>query len=58
MSDWAQLIEDCENRESRMSDWERAFVDSVKARAESGKPLSDKRRDTLSTIWEKVTEKG
>lgn len=58
MSDISQLITDCEARESRLTDWERTFVDSVKQREESGKGLTDKQRDTLSAIWEKATEKG
>lgn len=58
MNEISQLILDCEARESRLTDWERTFVDSVKQRTESGRGLTDKQRDTLSAIWEKVTEKG
>lgn len=53
-----QLIADCELRESRLTEWEQNFIDSIKARQESGKGLTDKQMDTLSSIWEKATERG
>lgn len=58
MNEISQLISDCEVRESRLTEWERTFIDSVKQRAESGKGLTDKQIATLSAIWEKATEKG
>lgn len=63
MSDsWAepylQLVEDCENREDRMSDWERKFIDSISNQLEKGKTLSPKQIETLDNIWEKVTNKN
>lgn len=56
--DALQLIEDCEDRESRMSEWERDFVDSVKSQLGRGRSLSQKQTDVLETVWEKVTNKG
>jgi hypothetical protein len=61
-SDWAdeylQLIDDCESRESRLSDWERGFLDSVRGRLEKDTPLSPKQIETLDAIWERATAKG
>jgi hypothetical protein len=53
-----QLIEDCEARDSRLGDWDRNFLDSVKRQLESGRPLTQKQSDTLEAIWERATAKG
>lgn len=50
-----QLISDCEARESKLSDWERNYIDSIKHQLESGDTLSITQAETLDTIWEKVT---
>lgn len=52
----AQLIEDCEARESRLSEWERSFIASISFKP--GITLSPKQAETLERIWEKVTERG
>lgn len=57
-SQYLTLIEDCEARESRLSDWERGFIDSIKKQIEEGRHPSIKQIDTLDNIWEKVTAKG
>lgn len=56
--DTLQLIEDCEARESRLSDWDRTFIDSIKRQIEAGRTLSTKQADKLSEIWERATAKG
>lgn len=59
MSGWAneylQMIEDCENRESRLSDWERGFVASIADRLQRDQPLSLRQTEKLESIWERVT---
>lgn len=52
------MLDDCEARESRLSDWERTFIDSLRSQIEAGRTLTTKQIDTLDTIWEKVTAKG
>lgn len=62
MTGWADeyltQINDCEKRESMLTDWERGFIDSL------GKQLSDGHRptlnqiNTLDSIWEKATSRG
>ena len=50
-----QLIEDCENREMKMSEWERDFISSIRSWLESGKSLTPKQEARLNEIWDKVT---
>jgi len=56
--DWAEdykvMIEDCENRESKLTDWERGFLDSLSKQLETRAP-SVKQIETLENIWERVT---
>lgn len=49
------MVEDCENRESKLTDWEREFIDSIKAQLARGRPLSEKQAERLDAIWERVT---
>jgi len=49
------MIEDCETRESKLSDWERGFIDSLRSQLERSRPLSPKQVETLDAIWERVT---
>lgn len=53
--DTEQMITDCENRESKLSDWERGFIDSLRHALERGKSLTDKQQAKLDDIWERVT---
>jgi len=57
-SEYLQLIEDCETRESRLSNWERTFIDSIKSQIERGKSLTRPQTETLDAIWEKATARG
>lgn len=52
------MIADCITRESRMTDWEREFIQSISEYSEAGGFLSDKQDAILDKIWNKVTEKG
>lgn len=62
MESWADeyvtLLDDCEARESRLTDWERTFVDSLRTQIEAGRRPSAKQIDTLDNVWEKATSKG
>lgn len=61
-ADWASeyltLIDDCEARESRLTEWDASFIDSIKAQLHRGRPLSAKQTETLDAIWERATAKG
>ena len=62
MSDWtsehAQMIEDCEARESRMTEWASGFIDSLKDHLSRGRDLTDKQAAKPNEIWERVTAEG
>ena len=58
MEDVKQMIKDCEDRESRLSDWELSFVDSIKDQVYSGKSLSHKQTACLEKIWDNATSNG
>lgn len=62
MSDWTaeflQLIEDCEARESRLSEWDTNFIDSIRKQIEIGRMPSPKQSEMLNKIWERATERG
>ncbi|MCG3177642.1 MAG: hypothetical protein MOGMAGMI_02616 [Candidatus Omnitrophica bacterium] len=59
---WTQeyltMVEDCEKRDSRLTDWERGFLDSISKRLENEQGLSERQIETLENIWERVTAKG
>lgn len=50
-----QMIEDCEARESRLSEWEAHFIDSIKAQLARGAQLTSKQVAILDGIWEEAT---
>jgi hypothetical protein len=62
MGDWADeyltMLEDCEKRESRLSDWERNFVDSLRRQLEQGRRPSAKQIEVLDATWERATARG
>lgn len=62
MSTWADeyitLIEDCEKREEKLSDWERNFIDSLRRQIEDGRRPSPKQIDALDSAWERATKRG
>lgn len=59
---WTQeyltMVEDCEKRDSWLTDWERGFLDSISKRLEDEQGLSERQIETLENIWERVTAKG
>ena len=62
MSTWADeylvLIDDCEKREERLSDWERGFIDSLRRQIENGRRPSPKQIESLDAAWERATARG
>ena len=62
MSAWADeyitLLDDCEKREERLTDWERGFVDSLRRQIEQDRRPTAKQIETLDTIWERATKRG
>lgn len=62
MATWAgeylTLLDDCEKREGRLTDWERGFVDSLRSQLEKDRRPSAKQVETLDCIWERVSARG
>lgn len=53
-----QMIEDCENRESRLSDWDNGFIESISNWLAEDKDLTNNQYLKLEEIWEKATKNG
>lgn len=53
--EYGRMLVDCEKRESKLSDWERTFVDSLGQQIGRGRVPTAKQIETLGTIWERVT---
>jgi hypothetical protein len=51
----AQMVDDCETRESKLTDWERSFIDSLSKQLADGRRLTEKQAERLEEIWERVT---
>ena len=51
-------IDDCEKRESMLTDWERGFIDSLSKQLDRDNRPSPKQIDTLDNILEKATKRG
>ena len=49
------MVTDCENRESKLSEWEAGFIDSLSHHLAAGRALSDKQAEKLNAIWDRVT---
>jgi hypothetical protein len=58
MEEWAQMVADCEARESRLTDWQREFIQSIGEQLRGGRALTQKQSDTLDSVWEEATRKG
>jgi hypothetical protein len=56
--EYQTMIDDCENRESRLSDWDRDFIGSISNQLKRGLMLSKKQIETLEKILERVTKNG
>jgi hypothetical protein len=62
VSDWTSeyvtLLDDCEQRSARLTEWEATFVDSLRKQIAEGRRPSQKQIDTLDRIWESATKRG
>lgn len=56
--EYMEMVDDCENRESQMNEWECEFIESISNRLAEDSPLSEKQIEKLNAIWEKATAKG
>lgn len=56
--EYLTLVDDCEKRESRLTEWQAEFIDSIRRQLENEKPLSIRQVETLENIWELATADG
>lgn len=50
-----QMISDCENRDRRLTEWEREFLTSLRQRVANGQEPTERQDEVLNRIWDKVT---
>jgi hypothetical protein len=59
VEDWTgpylKQISDCQDHESRLSDWERSFLSSLESQLEMGKRPSPRQIEVLERIYDKVS---
>ena len=56
--EYVTLLDDCERREERLSEWERGFVDSLRRQIEQGRRPTPKQLEALDRAWERATARG
>lgn len=50
------MIDDCEKRDRKLSDWEINFIDSLSVQLGRGHALTEKQVKKLTETWERITE--
>lgn len=58
LSDQLMMIDDIQQRESKLSEWEASFVADLDSRIDCGKSLTEKQDAKLEEIWDRVTQNG
>lgn len=58
VDEWLIMIQDCEDRRSQLTNWEKTFIQSLSEQINRGPFLSPKQESRLNDIWERVTERG
>jgi hypothetical protein len=51
-----QMIDDCEARDTKMSEWEQNFISDISKVLSDGKALTIRQEAKLEMIWERVTQ--
>lgn len=49
------MINDCFDRESKLTDWERGFVSTCLDMTDKHIMLTEKQREKLNQIWDRIT---
>lgn len=53
-----QMVDDCEKRESRLTDGQRTLIDSYGKQLRDGRSLTKRQAEVLEDIWEAATARG
>lgn len=56
--EYATMLDDCEKRSERLTEWELGFVDSLQRQLADGRRPTAKQIETLDRVWEKATRNG
>lgn len=56
MDETELMIQDCQNWESKLNDWEKGFIQGVDEQYGKKAYLSPTQLDKLEAIWQKVTK--
>jgi len=58
LQEYQEMVTDCEDRESLLSEWETTFIESVGEQIAEKEFITIKQVAILERIWDKVTEAG
>lgn len=58
VAEYQELVDDCEARESRLTDWERSFIDSIGKQLDAERLLTKEQIEKLEEIWDRATARG
>lgn len=50
-----QMIQDCELRSEKLTNWETDFIDSLSSQVVSGRTLTERQIEKLEAIWDRIT---
>jgi hypothetical protein len=53
--DHEDMVTDCEDRESKLTEWEVNFIASLRERLDAGNKLTERQAEVLDRIWERIT---
>ena len=51
----AARVEDCQDRESKLNEWECGFIEDMDALLAKGTTLTPRQDDVLEKLWDRVT---
>ncbi len=55
VDEYVTMLEDCEKRSERLTEWECGFVESLQRQIANGHQPSAKQIEKLDSIWDRVT---
>lgn len=56
MSEILDMVQDCINRQEKLTDWEVNFIADISDRLDESKELTRKQEDKLFQIWGRVSK--
>lgn len=56
MDDYIRKVDECEEHDDVLLDWERSFLAAMSSWASKGREFSPKQKEFIDQIWTRVTE--